>query len=227
MGKDKSGQNVVVIYAVTGRSSSSQGRRIDHEGGDFYVKPAGQKSLNKGKESLLVYPALCMRKGIAASNGLHTRDILEPLGRYQNPAAALISGLSQWDYEPDPPHFTSRISGVVLSSHRGALGLIKRASDGNSMRNYFEFPLRRGTGKMVATYKGKNQNPLPSFEGEPWEVKVSQPNPEKAAQEIYEALGPSSGKEDYRVSVVCVYCRDVQSSQYSFSIINRCDRRGE
>lgn len=227
VGKDRSGRNVVVVYALTGRSSSSQARRIDHDDGIFYVKPTITKVPPEENENLLVYPALFVHKGIAVSNGRHTQDIKELLTTFQNPTVALASALDSWDYEPDAPHFTPRVSGIVISSRRAALSVVKRASDGNALKNYFEFPLSPGIGEMVATYNGKDQNPLTSFQGEPREIPLSQPGPEETAQEVYESLGPTAQNEDYRVSVACVYCRNIQSSQYRYSILNRCERKGE
>ena len=39
IGSDKTGKNVVVLYAITGRSPSSQARKIEFSDHKFLVKP--------------------------------------------------------------------------------------------------------------------------------------------------------------------------------------------
>jgi hypothetical protein len=51
---------------------------------------------------------------------------------------------------------------------------------------------------MIATYIGINQDPLPSFVGEPIDVKLKGDS-EDIAKAVYEALG------QFRVSVACVF----------------------
>jgi IMP cyclohydrolase len=226
IGEDQAGKNVVVIYGITGRSPSSQARKLFQEEDAVWVRPTDEEMLKKGKIELLVYPAICLSEGIVVSNGRQSLDIESRFARIQNPSEILASALSKWDYEPDPPIYTPRISGCVASSQRAALSIIKRGEDGSSLRNIFEIPMILGKGWMISTYKGDNKEPLEPFSGEPMEIKLDEDNPGDTAQAVYEALAPSEGKDDFRVAVVCVFSPDLESKIFDISIINRIGREG-
>ncbi|MEI6127436.1 MAG: IMP cyclohydrolase, partial [Pseudomonadota bacterium] len=159
--------------------------------------------LKTGNPDLLVYPAIICGSGIAVSNGKQTEDVFKFLSSTASPAEILLKSQSSWEYEPDAPNFTPRISGCIA---RGAgLSVLKRAADGTVQRNFFEIPLIPGRGKMLATYTGANENPLPSFSGEPLDVDLPWASAEEAAQALYEALGPEPGGSDFRVAAACVF----------------------
>ena len=103
----------------------------------------------------------------------------------------LHAGLSAWEYEPDEPNWTPRISGCIAEN--AALSVLKRAGNGGVIRNTFEFPLIAGQGRMVATYTGVNANPLPSFAGEPLDVALPFGSAREAAEGLYDALAPACG----------------------------------
>jgi len=224
IGRDKSGKNEVVIYAITGRSPSSQARKLELEDDAIRAKPTDDETLKKGNIDLLVYPAILFSRGIAVSNGKQTVDIKTRLGQSQNPEVVLALALHKWDYEPDSPIFTPRISGCVLPQKKAALGIIKRAPDGSSMRSIFEIPLIAGKGKMITTYRGENKDPIPTFTGEPIDIEIKEEKADDMAEAVYDALGPEAGKSDYRVSVACVFSDNVSSDEYKIYIINKYER---
>lgn len=224
IGEDKSGDNQVVIYVITGRSPSSQARRLEMKPGGIWVNPIEEKVLKEGNIDLLVYPPILLSRGIAVSNGKQTVDIRACFEQSQNPKEILNSSLRQWEYEPDAPTFTPRISGCILPGKKAALSLIKRAPDGSSIKSYYDIPLIPGKGKMIATYEGANIDPLPSFSGEPIDVEIKEKSPEETAKAIYNALGPREGKKDFRVAVACVFSKNLGSDQYDISIINRHEK---
>lgn len=224
IGKDKSGKNTVVVYAITGRSPSSQARKIEFKLDAVWVKPADKETVREGDFDLLIYPALLFDKGIAVSNGKQTEDIKTCLTKSKNPVEVLNSALKKWGYEPDAPTFTPRISGCVLPRDRAALAVIRRASDGASIKDFYEIPLLSGKGKMIATYSGENKDPLPAFEEEPVDVKIDENRVDDLAEAVYEALGPETRQKDYRVSVACVFSSDIRSNEYEIYVINRNER---
>lgn len=221
IGKDKSGENVIVIYVITGRSPSSQARKLVKEDDTIWAKPTDEEILKEGKIELLVYPAICLSRGIAISNGRQTFDIEAELDQSQNPSEILSTALSRWDYEPDPPIFTPRISGCVVSRKRAALSIIKRAEDGDSIRDIFEFPLIAGKGKMISTYTGENKEPLVTFSGGPLDLELNKKKAKDMAESLYETLGPEEGGKDYRVAVCCIFSSNIESSEFDVFIINR------
>ena len=217
IGKSPEGSSIV-IYAITGRSPSSQARRFVVEDNEkqILVKPTDEESLKTGNPDLLIYPAIIIENGIAVSNGKHTNDISPLFKAESKPVNVLVNALDKWEYEPDEPIFTPRISGCL---HNGAaLSIIKRASDGSAEKHYFEISLIPGSGKMIATYTGENVNPLPSFSGEPLDVALRYSSAEDAVSAFYSALGPEEG-EDFRVSAAAVY--QDKSGKISIAVKNR------
>ncbi len=225
IGQDSSGMSMVIIYAITGRSPSSQARKLTVEDNAIWAQPTDEQVLQKGDRELLVYPAMQFTpQGIAVSNGKQTSDIGTALGQSRNPVEALSSSLAAWDFEPDSPIFTPRISGCVLAGGKAALGIIRRGSDGISQREFYDVPLTAGRGKMIATYSGENKDPLPSFREGPVEVGIQARRADEMADAAYEALGPKAGRDDFRVSVACVFASDFVTRQNEIYIINRHER---
>lgn len=224
LGKDISGKSVVVIYAVTGRSPSSQARKIVQEKNAIWVKPTDEDLVSLGKKELLCYPACLISEGIAISNGQQTVDVQKNIGRGRDAVGVLKIALESWEYEPDEPAFTPRISGCVLPSGSAALSIIKRAKDDASHQLFFDISLIPGKGKMIATYEGPNINPLPSFKSRPLDVALMEKDARKTAEAVYVALKQPHRKEDFRVGVACLFCQDLERKKYSLFIINRNKR---
>ncbi len=222
IGQDPTRKNMVVIYAITGRSPSSQARKLIFQGDAIWAQPTDEKTLKMGNIDLLIYPCLLFStQGIAVSNGKQTTDIESNLGLSENPVEVLSESLLRWDYEPDAPIFTPRISGCALLGKKAALSTIWRGPDGSSQRRYYDIPLKAGQGKMISTYAGENRDPLRPFTQEPVEVEIQTPRAEEMAKKIYEALGPQTGRKDFRVSVACVSFVEDDTDQNEIFTINR------
>jgi IMP cyclohydrolase len=225
VGRDRPDKNAIVIYAITGRSPSSQARRIDITAEGAWVRPTDEKILKEGNRELLIYPAILYGRGIAVSNGRQTSDIKDNLYLELDPADILSSALLHWEYEPDAPTYTPRISGCVLPDGKAALSLIKRNEEGSSSRNYFKVPMLPGKGKMISTYSGINREPLPSFEGEPEDVHLIYDTAEETAKAVDLALRAPKPGQDFRVAVVCVFLRDLTTAEFDISVINRSESK--
>ncbi len=225
LGQDSTGKNVVCGYAITGRSSSSQARKLEYKQDTVWVKPTDKELLKMGNIDLLIYPSMfCLSQGIAVSNGKQTVDVMACLGQGESAAEILAFALKKWDYECDAPAYTPRISGCVLTNKSAALSIIRRAPNGATMRNVYEFPLVPGKGKMIMTYTGENRDPLPSFTGEPLDIKIKKTSPQDFAENIYQALKPARGGKDFRVAVACLFASDIGKKRFDIFIINRIER---
>lgn len=225
IGQVKKGGNVLAVYAITGRSPSSQARKLEREAETIWVKPTDKDLLKQGIIELLIYPSIfCLPQGIAISNGKQSVDVMACLGQGESAAEILAFALKNWDYEPDTPTFTPRISGCVLPNKSVALSLIKKAPDDSTIRNIYEFSLAPGKGKMIMTYKGENKDPLPSFVGEPEDVEIVGNSPREVAENVYESLAPRERNKDFRVAVACVFSIDMLSNKFETHIINKSDR---
>jgi IMP cyclohydrolase len=224
LGTAPGGDKAVIIYAITGRSPSSQARKLVFRDGGVWVQPTDEDVLKKGNVDLLVYPALLFpEKGIAVSNGRQTTTIRDRLAEEGNPVSVLAQALEGWDYEPDPPIFTPRISGCVRAGAAG-LSLVRRGPGGVTLRSYFEVPLRPGRAGLISTYQGQNSDPLPCFEGEPREMLLEGTTPEETAKNVYDALWPRAQEKDFRVAVACVFASLADPAVYDLHIINRRER---
>jgi IMP cyclohydrolase len=227
IGRDPTGSRTAVIYAVTGRSPSSQARKLERREDGIWVRPTDEEILKKGNPDLLIYPAMLFSTlGVAVSNGKQTEDVRRRLGETAapGPIEVLAQGLSGWDYEPDAPIYTPRISGCVLAGPKAALSLVKRGADGEVLRSYHEVPLAAGKGKLFATYDGVNRDPLRSFSGDPVDVVLDAPDAAGLAESVFEALKPGAAGRDFRVAVACLLAGDLARNELETAIINRHER---
>jgi hypothetical protein len=223
VGRDMSGMFNIIIYAITGRSSSSQARRLELEADAIWTKPTDLEVLQKGNIDLLIYPAVTLSEGLAVSNGKQTSNIDVRSG--QGPVEVLGEAMKCWSYEPDAPIFTPRISGCILPSNRAGLSIIKRAENGDSLRFFYEVPLIPGKGKLLTTYAGENNVPIQSFAGEPLDLDLVEPSARTMAEAVYVALNPAAEAEDFRVAVACVFAKAADMKDHQVFIINRRERK--
>jgi IMP cyclohydrolase len=222
MGRSPGGESIVVVYAVTGRSPSSQARELVRRDEAVWTQPTDPEVLAKGNPDLLVYPALVFGRGIAVGNGKQTSDI--DLAGAPGPAAALEAGLRAWSFEPDAPIYTPRISGCALPGGTAGLAVIRRGSSGAVERLFAEFDPAPGEGRMISTYAGENADPLASFCGEPILVGLAWETARATAEAVDAALGPKPGGPDFRVSVACAFARLADLSAPDLALINRRER---
>jgi len=219
----------MVLYAVTGRSPSSQARRLRQEARSIWTEPTDAETLKQGNPELLIYRALAFDSGIAVSNGRQTEDIaaaLKSRGRDADPLTVLADALQGWEYEPDAPHFTPRISGCVQAGGRAGLNLIRRGGTGAPERAAFSWQLEPGRGKLISTYQGTEENPLPSFSGSPREVGNPWTTARSMAEAAFGSMAPAGPGQDYRVSVACLAADADDLSDAEVHIINLRERSG-
>jgi IMP cyclohydrolase len=218
---------VTIAYAVTGRSPASRARRLTFEGSAVWTEPLDAETLKKGAADLLFYRAIAIERRIAVSNGRQTDDIVKVLrqaAEQMPPEDILARALETWTYEPDPPHFTPRISGCVLAEGRAGLSIIKRQADGARRALFFSWTLRPGQGKLISTYAGGEENPLAPFAGKPLDVETREPTARAMAEAVYEALKPQNPEKDYRVAVASISALRANLRNYDVHVINRRER---
>ncbi len=224
IGASPDGLQDVVIYAITGRSPSSQARKLVLRDRGIWVQPTDEATLKQGNVDLLVYPAVLFgRAGTAVSNGKQTTDIRDRLKPGVDPVAVLSEALANWEFEPDAPIFTPRISGC-LGEAGAALSVLRRGPAGETLRNFYEARPRPGEGRLVSTYEGPNLDPLPVFAGEPRFVAIPGANAVETAGAVFRDLGPAPSAKDFRVAVACVFAPPGEPDRDVVHIINRHER---
>jgi IMP cyclohydrolase len=224
IGAGPEAERVIVAYAITGRSPASQARRLTFEGSAVWTEPLDEETLKKGQPDLLIYRAIAIDRRIAVSNGRQTDDIARVLKQAEEdepPEDILSRALEGWTYEPDSPHFTPRISGCVLTGGAAGLSLIKRRGDGTRLASSYSWSVGPGKGRMIATYAGREESPLPSFPGEPIEMGIEQSAAQEMAEVLYQALKPQDPSKDYRVAIACISALRSNLRNYDVHIINR------
>lgn len=235
VGKNLFRENII-IYGLSGRSTSSQARRLkpSDDRNSVFIEVTDQEQLSKGDPALLVYDAVIHDREsglVVVSNGVQTNLIADTISSYRKTTGAnmplqniLPTAFAEshqmrtkdgreidiTSFEPDEPNFTPRISAVVQEKRDNAmLSINKRGKDGKLVRCFYDVNLEKGKGYMIATYNGENVAkgvPIPSFVGEPREVELVELYPDTVSY-VYEALG------QFRVGVALMapYERDVVS----------------
>ena len=230
LGRHAEEETNIAIYGVTGRSSSSQARKFvfDAEHKVLRTDVTDKEQLEKGSPALLIYPAMAKCKNfMVISNGAQTNHMFALIrngskgthpGRFADIAFNLNNDNLIYDpkegwidlttYEPDAPNNTPRVNGILSSYNNiGNLSILK-CIDAKRVMEDKSYEFEPSQGRLIATYTGVNENPLPSFEGEPLEVELTGKTQQNIAEAVYDALAPEEGGKDFRVAVACWFTNE-------------------
>lgn len=218
IGRTSDGGTAVTAYFIMGRSANSRNRVFVEEGEGIRTKAFDPSKLED--PSLIIYaPVRVLGNKTIVTNGDQTDTIYEGLDRQMTFEQSLRSRT----FEPDAPNYTPRISGVLHvenGAYNYALSILKSDhGDPSSVLRYtfaYEAPLC-GTGHFISTYQGDG-TPLPSFEGEPLRVFLSDDftkDIDTFTGRIWEALNA-----DNKVSLFTRFI-DIQTGTYESRIVNK------
>lgn len=186
LGRSADRTKAVIAYFIMGRSENSR-NRIFEETGDGIRTRAYDESKMTDPSLIIYHPVRILDSGVTVvTNGDQTDTIRD----------FLLAGKSYFEalrtrcFEPDPPNYTPRISGVVAPDGSYCLSILKSA-DGDPACNHrffyeYDAPVA-GVGHFIHTYQ-ENLDPLPSFDGEPRRVAISAPDAQTLAQELWTNL---------------------------------------
>lgn len=158
----------VQVYWIMGRSENSRNRVFVPEENGFLRTEAADPAKLSDPSLIIYYPLRHSNGAHIVTNGDQTDTIYDAIK--QN--GTFEQALATRTYEPDPPNFTPRISGIVdLNDKQNAYKLSILKSNTNdetqTKRQYFHYENAiAGYGHFISTYVGDG-NPLPSFAGEP------------------------------------------------------------
>ncbi len=214
LGRSADNRCVVITYFIMGRSENSRNRIFVEDGEGIRTQAFDESKMTD--PSLIIYaPVRVLGNKTIVTNGDQTDTVYDGMDKQQT----FEQSLRCRSFEPDEPNYTPRISGVVHlenSSFNFALSILKSAEgDADSCSRYtfaYENP-KAGQGRYIHTYMGDG-NPLPSFEGEPELVEISD-DIDKFAEDIWENLDKYN-----KVSLFVRYI-DIKSGKYETRIINR------
>ena len=157
----------VIIYWIMGRSANSRNRLFTAQNGILKTEPVDMALVDD--PTLIIYEAMLELPSLyLVSNGDQTRTIYDTLqagGDFQ-------TALEGREREPDAPHYTPRISGMLdLRQSPGSitLSILKASTIDPAYTDRFTYrpsAAAAGFGFGLTTYQGEG-NPLPGFSGDP------------------------------------------------------------
>lgn len=171
LGTSADGASAVAAYFIMGRSENSRNRVFVTDGDGIRTQAFDPSKMVD--PSLIIYaPVRVLGDTTIVTNGDQTDTVYDQMLA----GKTFEESLRIWEFEPDAPNYTPRISGIIerKDGYQYALSILKSA-DGNpdSCQRYtftYSNPIA-GVGHFIHTYQGDG-NPLPSFEGEPEKVAI-------------------------------------------------------
>lgn len=198
------------VYWIMGRSENSRNRIFVMEN-EFLKTQAFDESKLTDPSLVIYYAARNYDSVHIITNGDQTDTIFE-MKSFEN-------ALNNRTFEPDSPHFTPRISGIIDfddDKHAYKLAILK--SIGNNAdyctRQYFNYEKAiAGIGHCIHTYDCDG-NPLKSFSGEPYQVPLFN-SPEETADYYWNKLN-----EENKISLFVKFI-DIKNKSYITLIKNK------
>lgn len=214
IGRSANGKYAVTAYFIMGRSENSRNRIFVEDGEGIRTQAFDPSKLED--PSLIIYaPVRVLGNLTIVTNGDQTDTIYELMQQGKTFEEALRTR----EFEPDAPNYTPRISGILeleKGAYHYAMSILK-SNNGNpaSCSRYtfsYENPVA-GEGHFIHTYMGDG-NPLPSFEGEPVLVDISDDIDAFTAR-LWENLD-----QDNKVSLFTRFI-EIETGKYETRIVNK------
>lgn len=215
IGRSPNAEHMIQVYWIMGRSENSRNRIFQKEASGFVKTEPFDESRQTGSSLTIYYPIKHYSNCHIVSNGSHTDTILDGLCH----GKTFEESLKETSCEPDHPHYTPRISGLVNlddALYDYQLSIIKCIHDypESCIRSFYNYTQAiPGKGHCITTYAG-NGNPLPSSEGEPFVVELLD-DIEKVADYYWKTLN-----QENRISLLAKFI-DTESKGTTIKIVNK------
>lgn len=213
IGRSAGGTKAVTAYFIMGRSENSRNRIFVEDGEGIRTKAFDESKVTD--PSLIIYaPVRVLGNKTIVTNGDQTDTIYD----FLQAGKTFEDALRTRTFEPDPPIFTPRVSGIAELQNGDfsyKLSILKSTDgdEGFAQRQFFEYAPKPGLGHFIHTYQGDG-NPVPSFEGEPTPVTLSG-DIDTFTGKVWNALN-----EDNKVSLFVRYI-DLATGKYETRIVNK------
>ncbi len=171
IGKTADGKKAVFGYFIMGRSENSRNRIFELTDDGIRTRAHDESKLED--PSLIIYnPVRKLGDKIIVTNGDQTDTIYD----FLKMGKSFTDALKTREFEPDPPNFTPRISGIIYmadSDFSYEMSILKSVDEEGSdcARYNFSYPSKKGLGHFIHTYN-TDGNPIPTFTGEPERVEI-------------------------------------------------------
>ena len=212
LGRSADNKKAVIAYFIMGRSQNSRNRIFETT--DDGIRTRAYDESKMVDPSLIIYHPVRVFEGeTIVTNGDQTDTIRDSLASGHCFRHALMTR----EFEPDGPNYTPRISGVVEENGAYKLSILK-SLDGDPAcccRYFFEYDKpQAGMGHIIHTYQA-DEEPLPSFVGEPVPMAVEAPDAASLSDLIWANLN-----EDNKVSLFVQYI-DLTTGERETVITNK------
>ena len=214
IGRSANGQYAVTAYFIMGRSENSRNRVFVEDGEGIRTEAYDPSKLED--PSLIIYaPVRVLGNDTIVTNGDQTDTIYDGI----KAGKTFSESLEIREFEPDPPNYTPRISGIMTienGKYTYKMSILK-SDNGNPdqcLRHTYTYdnPVA-GDGRFIHTYM-TDGNPLPTFEGEPEWVSIPD-NMNEFTDLLWNSLN-----EDNKVSLFVRYI-DIETGEYMTKIVNK------
>lgn len=173
IGRTKDGKHAAIAYFIMGRSENSRNRIFVEDGEGIRTQAFDPAKLTD--PSLVIYaPVRVLGNKTIVTNGDQTDTIYDLMDKQMT----FEQSLRTREFEPDAPNYTPRISGILHIENNNfnyAMSILKSNNGNPDACNRYTFAYNNpaaGEGHFIHTYMGDG-SPLPSFEGEPKLVEIS------------------------------------------------------
>ena len=175
IGLHSDGMNAVVAYFVMGRSENSRNSIFIKDGSGLRTVPFdAAKMLDPSR--VIYSPVRVLGNQVIIANGDHTDTIHEHLREGKSFEQALRTRT----FEPDPPIYTPRISGLLTKKPKNTfsyqLSILKASESAQKVCHRFFYEYEEpvvGEGHLIHTYLRDGNPVVPSFVGEPVRIAIS------------------------------------------------------
>lgn len=215
IGKSGDGKRAVIAYFIMGRSENSLNRIFEEDmNGGLRTKAFDESKL--ADPSLVIYaPVRVLGEYTIVTNGDQTDTIYD----FLDEGGTFEEALRTRTFEPDPPIYTPRVSGLVKLADNGfsyKMSILKSdCGDGDAaLRFFYEYETpTAGEAHFIHTYQCDGNPPL-SFTGEPTRVSISG-DIDTFTKGVWNALD-----EDYKISLFVRYI-DLADGSFETRILNK------
>ena len=211
LGVTPDGKRSVAAYFIMGRSVNSRNRVFVQEP-DGIRTEAYDPSKMEDPSLIIYHPVRQAGCGLIVTNGDQTDTIWEYLAKGESWEAALRTR----KFEHDGPNWTPRISGLLAGDGSYKMSILKSAdAEGSACARFFyEYPAIAGLGHFIHTYVCDGNPVIPTFQGEPERVAMSD-DMDAFTDMLWESLNA-----DNKISLFVRYT-DLQTGEYQQTIRNK------